>query len=119
MNRYGSRNTSGRKGLQLAGLLLLAVLVALGGSELAGLDLADRFIFRAVSPMVEALSHGTSTVADFARVFRVPRISAEALLRGLLHLNLVAIEPGRADTYRVNQVLFPDIATVLRERHIL
>ncbi len=65
------------------------------------------------------ITHGGLSLEDFTRVFRVPHISAEALLRGLLNLNLVDIEPGRTDTYRVNPVLFSDIAIVLQRRHIL
>jgi len=65
------------------------------------------------------ITHGGLSLSEFASVFRCSRDEAQAILSGLKQRNLLYVEPGRINTYRINPVLHRPIADVLRERHIL
>lgn len=92
--------------------------------EVAPLEpLETRFIEEMGTEKLLALStivtHGGLTLNDFSKIFRVSEARSRGLLVSLTQLNLLWIEQGRVDTYRLNPVLFKAVQHVLQSRNIL
>ncbi|OIP29893.1 MAG: hypothetical protein AUK47_26500 [Deltaproteobacteria bacterium CG2_30_63_29] len=85
--------------------------------------LETRFIADMSTEKLLALStivtHGGLTLGDFSKIFRVNEAKSRGLLVGLTQLNLLWVEQGRVDTYRLNPVLFKAVQHVLHGRNIL